>query len=95
MVHRHSNLKRVRSNVAATSMLETKFFGDNYKMLVTVLAILVTIIYYLFTLASIFKRCYQHRTSVVNIHKSSPTTSIGGHFDPFPPFGLLSISTVH
>ena len=33
-------------------MLETKYVGDNYKMLVTVLAILVTNIHYLFTLAS-------------------------------------------
>ena len=33
-------------------MLETKCVGDNYKMLVTVLAILVTNIHYLFRLAS-------------------------------------------
>ena len=31
---------------------ETKYVGDNFKMLVTILAILVTKIFYLLTLAS-------------------------------------------
>ena len=42
-----------------TSMLETKCVGDNYKMLVTVLAILVTNIHYLLG---------------TNIEKMSPTS---------------------
>ena len=45
------------------SMLDTKCVGDKYKMLVTVLAILVTHIYYLFTLES-----------GTNIQKMSPTS---------------------
>ena len=44
-------------------MLETKCVGDNYNMLVTILAILITDIHYLFTLAV----GNQHRTSVTNI----------------------------
>ena len=44
-------------------MLETKCVGDNFKMLVTVLAFLVTNIHYLFTLAS-----------GTNIQKMSPTS---------------------
>ena len=44
-------------------MLETKCVGDNYKMLVTVSAILVTKIHYLFTYFS-----------GVNIQKMSPTS---------------------
>ena len=44
-------------------MLETKCVGINFKMLVTVLAILVTNIHYLFTLAS-----------GTNIQKMSPTS---------------------
>ena len=44
-------------------MLTTNCVGDNYKMLVTVLAILVTNIHYLFTLAS-----------GTNIQKMSPTS---------------------
>ena len=47
-------------------MLETKCVGDNYEMLVTVLAILVTNIHYLFTLAS-----------GTNIPKMSPTSKFG------------------
>ena len=43
-------------------MFETKCVGDNYKILVTVLADVITNIHYLFTLAS-----------GVNIPKSSPT----------------------
>ena len=46
---------------SATSMLETKCVGDNFKMLVTVLAILVTNILYLLALAS-----------GINIQKMSP-----------------------
>ncbi len=42
----------VNSSTGVTSMLVTKCVGDNFKMLVTVLAFLVTNIYYLFTLAS-------------------------------------------
>ena len=37
------------SNLENISMLDTKSVGDNYKMLVTVLTILVTNIHYLFT----------------------------------------------
>ena len=44
-------------------MLETKCIDDNHKMLVTVLAILITNIHYLFTLAS-----------GINIPKMSPTS---------------------
>ena len=44
-------------------MLVTECVGENYKMLVTVLAVLVTNIYYLFTLAS-----------GTNIQKMSPTS---------------------
>ena len=44
-------------------MSNTKFFGDNYKMLVTVLAILVININYILSLAS-----------GTNIHKMSPTS---------------------
>merc|ERR1711917_72586 len=45
-------------------MLETKCVGDNYKMFVTILAILVTNIHYLFTLAS-----------CTNIQKMLPTSN--------------------
>ena len=48
---------------SVTSMLETKCVGDNYKMLVTVLAILITNIHYPFALAS-----------GTNIQKISPTS---------------------
>ena len=49
-------------------MLVTKCFGHNYKMLATVLAILVNGIHYLFTLAS-----GQHPKDVTNIEILSPT----------------------
>ena len=49
-------------------IMETKCVDDNYKMLVTVLVILVTNIHYLFTLAS-----------GTNIYKSSPTLSHQHH----------------
>ena len=45
---------------------ETKCAGDNHKMLVTVLAILVTNLLYLFTLAlGTTKRCHQLRNSKI------------------------------
>ena len=55
-------------------MLETKCVGDNFEMLLTVLAIMVTNINYLFTLAlgTNIKKIHQHRNSVTNIQKSSP-----------------------
>ena len=62
-----------------TSMLETKCVGDNIKMLVTVLAILVTNIHYLFILASgtdiqkmspRSKFCHQHPKIVSNFNLS-------------------------
>ena len=55
-------------------MLETKCVGDNYKILVTVLTILVTNIYY-FT----FKRCRQHTNDVTKIKKLLPTLSHRHH----------------
>ena len=62
-------------------MLETKCVGNNFKMLVTVLAILVTNINYLFTLASgnNIQRCRQDPNSVTNIRKLSPTLSHQHH----------------
>ena len=53
-------------------MLERQCVGDKYKLLVTVLAILVTNISYLFTLAH----------SVTKISKSSPTSSHRHHCHP-------------
>ena len=62
-------------------MLETKRVNDNYKMVVTVLAILVTDIHYIFTLASVtniqkmsptMKFCHQNLQIVINF--KSPTS---------------------
>ena len=62
-------------SLPVTSMLVTKCVSDNYTMLVTVLAILVTNIHYLFTLASginiqkmslTSKFCHQHPKIVTN-----------------------------
>ena len=65
-------------------MLETKCFGDNLKMLVTTLAILVANIHYFFhkRLAPTLKRCHQDRHSVTNIQKLSPTLSYQHHCYP-------------
>ena len=53
---------------------DEKCVGDNHKMLVTVLAILVSTIDYLFTITfgiklvlPTFKRCHKHRDLVTNI----------------------------
>ena len=56
-------------------MLETKCVGDNFKMLVTILIMLVTNILYLLT----SKRCHQDLNSVANILKLSPTVSHQHH----------------
>ena len=60
---------RFLDNTSKTlARLETKCVGDNYMMLVTVLAILITI--------ATFKRCHQHRNSVTDFKPSTslPTT---------------------
>ena len=49
-------------------MLETKYVGDNFKMLVSVLAILVTNILCL-SMSGTSKRCHQDLNSVANILK--------------------------
>ena len=54
-------------------MLETKCVGGYYMMFVTVLAILVTTLF-LHKRVPTFKRCYQHRNSLANIRKLSPTS---------------------
>ena len=58
-----------------TSMLETKYVRYNATMLVTVLAMLVANIHYLFTLASgtNIQKCHQHQNSVLSTHQSSPS----------------------
>ena len=58
-------------------MLETKCIGDKYKKLMTVLVILLTNIYYLFTLAPTFKRWHHYRNSVTNFR--SPTSRCRQH----------------
>jgi len=63
-------------------MLEMKSVGDNFKMLVTVLAILVTNILYFLTLASgcpTSKRWHQDLKFVAKILKLSPTVSHQHH----------------
>ena len=62
-------------------VLETKCVGDNFKMLVTVLAILVTNILYLLTLASgtNIQKCHQDLISVAYKLKLSPTVSCQHH----------------
>ena len=54
-------------------MLETKCVSDNYKILVTVLAILITSIHDLITLTSSTNK------DVTNIHKSTQTLSHQHH----------------
>ena len=52
-------------------MLETKYVGDNFEMLVTVLAVFVTNILYILALVqpSTTKRCHQYRNSVTKNQK--------------------------
>ena len=51
-------------------MLETKCVSDNYKMLVTVMAILVTNIHYVYIR---FTNIHKHRNFFTNIQKLSQT----------------------
>jgi len=67
-------------------MLETKYVGDNFEMLVTVFADFVTNILYLSALASgtniqkISKFCHQHLKITTNIkYENSPKSSIEIH----------------
>ena len=80
---RHSQLRNWSNRLHRCwwRMLETKCVGNNYEMLVTVFAIMVTIIQYLFTLAlgtsikkvsPTSKFCHQHQKIVINF--KSPTS---------------------
>ena len=72
--------KTRRSWVKQTNHSKKKRVDDNHKMLVTVLAIFVTNIHYLITLASLHsKDVTEHLNSVSIIHKSSPTLSHQHH----------------
>ena len=66
-------------------MLEGKYVGDNYKMLVTALTIMVTNIHYIFTSASgkniqnmlpRSKICHQHPKIVANFNTYITVTQV-------------------
>jgi len=62
-------------------MLETKCIGENFKMLMTVVAIFVTNsnIFLPEQRGNYFKKCHQHQYLVINIHKLSPTSGHQHH----------------
>ena len=83
-ISRNSAYTKIRLHRCWRRMLETKYVGDNFEMLVTVLAHFVTNILFLLLLASgtniekmspISKFCHQHK--VTNI--KSPTSTCHQH----------------